>query len=352
MARFAGLLKQELERSTFGLLLKAEVDRAQYHKNTDQIVDHYSQAIQDALRQAYSGETIRNAMRAAYQATKPEPIEKCALKDRVKRPDGVLGTVTGVWQNPPDLESDQSERMNVLWDDHLWAYGLKESDFKHVAIKEAAPDPRVAQILSSIQGAINTTALEQVLHELYGDAAIQGSHVAATAAGGQMVVGVTKISADFPADYWDHWQPGYGAAAAKIRGNGLGDLLSRSGVTIQGLTDSATERLGNVLADSLQAGDSYETAAQKIADGICSPARASTIADTEYARAMSAASMSTYRANGVEQVGWLAEDDACPACLDNAGASPIGIDDSWPAGDVPVHPMCRCSVEPVIDTGE
>ncbi len=126
------------------------------------------------------------------------------------------------------------------------------------------------------------------------------------------------------------------------------DLLDQAGQTIQGLTDTSIERVGNAIAEHLAAGDSYETAAKDLRDVLESADRADTVANTEYARAMTASSLQTYAEAGVEQVTWLAEGDACPECEENADASPIALDEEWPNGDVPVHPNCRCSIAPVV----
>lgn len=44
------------------------------------------------------------------------------------------------------------------------------------------------------------------------------------------------------------------------------------------------------------------------------------------------------------QIVWVITDEACDECLENESVSPIGFDDSWPNGDPPVHPNCRCDV--------
>jgi len=54
----------------------------------------------------------------------------------------------------------------------------------------------------------------------------------------------------------------------------------------------------------------------------------------------------------VEQVEWLVA-VGCEDCQDNADASPISIDDTFPSGDSepPAHPNCMCSLAPyVVDT--
>ena len=150
-----------------------------------------------------------------------------------------------------------------------------------------------------------------------------------------------------PLDYWSTWQPGYGEAAAKVADGGLQTLLDNAGQTIQGVTATTMGRLGDVISQGLAAGDPVSTTANNALAILADPAQATMVANTEYARAMTETSMDTYQANGVAQISWLAEDDACELCQENEDASPIGIDDDWPNGSVPAHPSCRCAVAPV-----
>lgn len=102
------------------------------------------------------------------------------------------------------------------------------------------------------------------------------------------------------------------------------------------------DRLASALADGLSAGDNNETIAASMAD---LSDNADVIATTETARAQSAATMETYTDNNVGQWRWLAEDDACPVCEDNADDSPYDVGDG---PSVPEHPNCRCAYAPII----
>jgi hypothetical protein len=48
---------------------------------------------------------------------------------------------------------------------------------------------------------------------------------------------------------------------------------------------------------------------------------------------------------------WVAEEDACEICLDNADEGPIPVDEDFPSGDytAPAHLFCRCGVQYVED---
>lgn len=193
---------------------------------------------------------------------------------------------------------------------------------------------------------------QELLLELYGDAALQGGHAAGVALGGQSLVTLRSQQVGLPDSYWSDWQPGYGAASSKMADGGLASLLDDRGITIKNITGTTLDGLGNVISDGLANGDPFQKTATAVMDFVANPYRANMIADTEFARGMTSAALDTYSANGVEQVEWLAEGDACELCQENEDASPIGMGDDWPNGDVPVHPLCRCAIAPVIDTSE
>ncbi len=149
---------------------------------------------------------------------------------------------------------------------------------------------------------------------------------------------------------WDTWQPGYAAAAEQLAGGGLQDLLDAQGVTIQSILDGRIGALGSALEDAVSSGASIDQTAGILTDLLSNPDYADMIANTETNRAMSAASMDEYRANGVAEVDWLLSGNPCPECEENADAAPIPLGEAWPNDDPPVHPSCECSLAPA-DTG-
>ncbi len=255
---------------------------ADFHRHADPIVEHYQPLIADQLR-------------ALVPAGKVEQVAG-------KHKPAVAKAVT---ESPP-AGGDEDDLVGVLRD----------------ALAAVATEKAV-------------TKLGGLLRELYGDSALQGAHSAATAASAPLPDWVASL--DLPDDYWDRWQPGWGEAASKVAGDGLKDLLDEQDVTIKGMSDTSLERLANTLADGLKAGDSISATARNAVDAVGDRSRASTIVNTEYARAMSSTSVDTFRQLGVEQVNWLAEDDACPECDANASGSPYQLDD---APTVPEHPDC------------
>jgi SPP1 gp7 family putative phage head morphogenesis protein len=257
---------------------------ADFHRHADEIAGHYAPLIAAALSKLCSEQTIRQAYDAATGAGK-------AIAD------------------PPPADTPPGAAVQ-------------------------APAGDLAQ---------SAQALRELLAELYGDAALQGAHEAAHAAGATIVSSLHSVTLQLPEHYWDTWEPGWGAAAAKDAQGGLKALLDEADITINGVTDSALERIGSALADGLARGDSFETTAKAVQDVVASPEHAALIANTEYGRAMSAASIDTYQQAGVEQCDWLAEASACEQCAANADGSPYALDD---APTQPAHPACRCAVAP------
>jgi hypothetical protein len=72
--------------------------------------------------------------------------------------------------------------------------------------------------------------------------------------------------------------------------------------------------------------------------------RATMIAHTEMARAMTRSTLSTYALNGITEWDLLTTGGACTVCLDIEARNPHPVADG---GDTPpVHPLCRCAASP------
>ena len=149
---------------------------------------------------------------------------------------------------------------------------------------------------------------------------------------------------------WETWKPGNQAAAALIRPKaGLQALLDKRQITIDGVTSTKLNRIGTVLAQALETGITPRQVSILVDQVVNDPEQALIIAQTEMSRAVSAASRELYADSGVEQVEWLVA-EGCDDCQENADASPIGIDDTFPSGDTepPAHPNCMCSLAPYV----
>ncbi len=179
--------------------------------------------------------------------------------------------------------------------------------------------------------------LRTLLQSMAGDATLAGIRSAMTQIPGATVP--ENLADLYDAVDWGSWTPGNAAAADVLSSAGLQGMLDQIGATLDGITQTNVERIGNTLADGIAAGDSVQSIGGDISDMVGDDGRALIIANTETARAVSEASMSTYDANGITQYQWLAESDACPECSDNADNGPYDVGDD-PDPSQPAHPNC------------
>jgi hypothetical protein len=214
-------------------------------------------------------------------------------------------------------------------------------------VPDATPEQRAAA-RAALQAGVSTdtTDLLEALRALYGDAYAAGGLAAAqqlpaTALAANLagVYGTTD-----PAAAWASWEPGNLNAATLLDDGGLAGLLADAGITVQGMVGSLLDRMGTVLADGALNGDSVDTIAGALGDLVDDPQRAFTIANTETARAVEAASQAQYADQGVQQWEWLLSPGACPECEEAQAGSPYDVGGG---PDLPDHPNCRCSSSPI-----
>ncbi|MFF7142245.1 phage portal protein [Streptomyces nodosus] len=157
---------------------------------------------------------------------------------------------------------------------------------------------------------------------------------------------------------WSTWKPGDADAARLVAptgaANGLETLLSDAGITIRSVAATRMDKLAGALSDALAAGDSADTLARALRDILDDPAWAERVAVTEISRAVSAATLNTYRLNGIRQMSWVTAPDqrTCVICLNNESAGAIPIGANFPSGAPypPQHPSCRCALLPEISS--
>jgi SPP1 gp7 family putative phage head morphogenesis protein len=320
--------------------------RPAFHVNAQAIVDHYAPLLHAAIEKLFSSGAIDVAIKAAdakvSKSAGPPPnlrpsensLQRCVNCCLFAHPVCVK---YGDWPVGPDQTCDGWE---LAIDDQPVA---KDID-------PAIAAARAASAKALAGKAANSAELKKILYRLYGDSFLQGTHEAAQAAGGSIVSSLQGVSG-MPEDYWSKWTPGYGEAAAKAADGGMREMLDAADITIKGMTDTTIDEIGNTIADGLAKGDSYEATGKAVREMIGEVNRSETIANTEYARASTEASMETYKELGVEKKEFMAEADACPECEENQDAGAIAIDDEFPNGDVPVHPNCRCAIAPVSEIG-
>lgn len=144
---------------------------------------------------------------------------------------------------------------------------------------------------------------------------------------------------------WSTWEPGNPAAA--VQAAKLSELLAEADVVIRGIDDATMDRIAAILARGAEAGDSVQTIAKALGEFFDDPGRALAIAHTELNRAVSAASLDTYRQNGISGKSWLTY-QPCPICAQNEGAGVIPLNAAFPDGSQspPAHARCRCAILP------
>lgn len=133
-------------------------------------------------------------------------------------------------------------------------------------------------------------------------------------------------------------------------GGRLRALLDAADVVIRSVADARFNELAEVLEERRA---DPGRAARELRAVLQAPQWAETVAVTETARAMSAATQATYERNGIGQKLWLLAPDqrVCDRCAGNAAQGPIPTSSSFESGDAypPAHPRCRCSLTPVLD---
>lgn len=213
-----------------------------------------------------------------------------------------------------------------------------------VVAKSADPDTvgllrNAAKAALAAGGGGSRLDLESVLRSVFADAYGSGAYAAARQVGGAAVTlqGISGVD-------WSAWKPGDPLAADLAANGGLARLLDGVGASVNGISGSLLDQLGNQIAAGVAAGDSVATVGRSLSGIIGDPSRAEMIAHTETARAVTAATMDTYSANGVGQWDWVLSDDACPECEEQESRNPHEVSDPV---QVPLHPRCRCAASPV-----
>ena len=215
--------------------------------------------------------------------------------------------------------------------------------------KAAAPPPNDAQAQAARYLAakkaiseaihIDPAPITQTLRQMWATAAAAGSQVTAEQVGGNVIPNLAVGTVN-----WDSWVPGDQLAADMLADSGLDTLLDAQDATIEGISDSMLQRITDSIIDGIAQGTSVQQVGNDLGDVITDPFRAFTIANTETARAVSAATMAQFTQDDIGFFEWDAEPDACPICADYAERSAetpfvVGADDN---PTQPAHPNCRC----------
>ena len=292
-----------------------------FHRHTDAILAHYTPLIQDSMAQVIEGDVVRHAIRAAYTSVHKQ----------------MQPTAPGS-QNTPKYQ----RQLQALISSPQTVVGAAG-----IGAGAALAGPAVATaggvgsaVLALLNAQLSLGALTAVLTALYGDALLQGAYEASQASGKPLP------SLGLPEGYWDQWVSGHNELAAQLPGGTLQELLQAQGVTIRGISETQLNRIADAIAEAVRDGVPMKATVAKVEAIIGDATRAKLIAETEFARASTAARRAIYRAAHVAMVTWVARPDACLLCKENEAVSPRALRDSWPNGEPPVHPACRCVLAP------
>lgn len=189
---------------------------------------------------------------------------------------------------------------------------------------------------------VNLTAALAFISDLHAEGYTIGERSATAVVGGHATVD------------WSNWKPGHASAARLVQGAdgsvGLQRLLNEAGVTIRSVAGNRMDKLAKALSDALARGDSADTLAGNLDDVLDDESWADMVAVTEISRAVSAATLDIYQANGIGLVSWstAADEHTCMPCSVNEDTSPIRLGAYFPGGVVspPQHPLCRCCLIP------
>lgn len=120
-----------------------------------------------------------------------------------------------------------------------------------------------------------------------------------------------------------------------------------AGELVKGINDTTITLLQDAIEQGITEMKGVPGTARlvKTALGDMTTARAETIASTEMNDAMSEATLRKIERLGIGYVKWIAEDDACPICDENADVV-VAFGELFPSGDMrtPAHPNCRCAI--------
>jgi SPP1 gp7 family putative phage head morphogenesis protein len=220
-----------------------------------------------------------------------------------------------------------------------WEAAVREA---LATIDKAASTPAQTTALKAIAKHLKTNVkdIEGIVTKLYEDAGLAGTQHAVDDLGAQGVpVALNSGMAGLASSInWDQWTPGNPAAAKKVAGDQLWNVLNKTGITLLDIGKYTHKRIGNILAAGLESGATYTEIATGITALLKDRTRAEIVAMTEAGRAFNAAMIDQYQDAGLAQFRWLAYSGACPECQSQDGPHPIT------AAHPPAHPNCRCAM--------
>lgn len=252
-----------------------------------------------------------------------------------------LGKVVKGWRDTP--EKTPQLRYDLKLTDHYAPVIENALSTLIRSVNVSAVKKAPADLLGLIGQDLSTEELDAAVRQIIADSYLAGVHAAGEQVGGGFDGPIGSLESSLS---WDSWTPGNPSAALKVADGGLADLLDNAGVTVQGITGTVLDQVGNRIADGLDKGLTGDEIASSLED--IAGARSEIIAHTEVARAMTAASFDVYTFNGVAEWDLITSAGACAVCLDAEARNPHPVGDDSDAS--PLHPFCRCSTAPHVES--
>ena len=120
----------------------------------------------------------------------------------------------------------------------------------------------------------------------------------------------------------------------------------RAGELLRITVQSTRERVGELVAGTIERGDSLQTLQKALREDFAfSRSRAEMVAQTETATAHGQGAKGAAMQQGRTEKRWILNTDVDPICVGNAAQGWIKIGDPFTSGvdTIPAHPRCQCN---------
>ncbi len=191
---------------------------------------------------------------------------------------------------------------------------------------------------------LNDEPLKRTLTDLYADSWLPGIKDAVSQSKHRPEMPTTQA---VDAVDWAKWKPGDVPSQESLPG--FDSMLAQVDTWLSEIDDTTKREIAQALQDGVDQGLGSKAIADKIDEALHNPKRSMMISRTEVNRAMSQASIETYKAHGIAQWNLVTALDPCPKCLAIKAGNPHSVAD---VGEMPPeHPNCRCCPAPVVGGG-
>ncbi len=144
---------------------------------------------------------------------------------------------------------------------------------------------------------------------------------------------------------WDAWKPGDLNADELLQRYGLDQLLGSETQWIDEIDDTTRKIIAKIVVDGHNSNLSKNQIKKMIIDALDNSSRIKTIAVTEINRGITQGQIAVASSQDSGMFNLITQENACPTCIAIELANPHSMDDV--ASSPPIHPNCRCSIEPL-----